>query len=176
MKVLVAHASRHGSTAGIAAHLGAAIEARCAQHRVPVEVVVEPAATVRSLADVHAVVLGSAVYVGKWLPPARELVRAFTHELKSRDVWLFSSGPLGDPPRPVDEPAEPLALVGVLGAHEHKVLAGALDRGHLGHAERLVARAVHAPEGDFRDWDAIRDWGYQIADDLIRSARLTEAG
>ena len=176
MKVLVTHASRHGATAGISTAVAAAIEERFAQHQRGVEVEVSPVSRVRSLAGYDAVVLGSAVYVGKWLPPAREFVRAFTRDLKVRDVWLFSSGPLGDPPRPVEEPAEPAALVDVLGAHEHPILSGARDRGHLRVSERIVARAVHAPEGDFRDWDAIRAWGHAIADDLVPSSRVTVAG
>ena len=176
MKVLVTHASRHGATAGISTAIAAAVGERFAQHRVDVDVDVTPVSRVRSLSGYDAVVLGSAVYVGKWLAPAREFVRAFAAELKTRDVWLFSSGPLGDPPRPVDEPAEPAALVGVLGAHEHRILAGALDRGHLRVSERVVVRAVHAPEGDFRDWTAIRAWGHAIADQLVTSSRMTAAG
>ena len=176
MKVLVTHASRHGSTAGISAAVAAAIDERFAQHRHQAVVEVAPVARVRSLAGVDAVVLGSAVYVGKWLPPAREFVRAFATELKARQVWLFSSGPLGDPPRPVDEPAEPAALVAVLGAHGHRVLSGALDRGHLRVSERLVASAVHAPDGDFRDWEAIREWGHAIADQLLVPDRVAATG
>ena len=171
MKVLVTHASRHGSTAEIAAAIGSGIESRCRQHGYVVDVDVLPVARVRSVTEYDAVVLGSAVYVGHWLAPARDLVRTFTSELKAREVWLFSSGPIGDPPRPVEEPAEPAALVGVLGAHGHRLLAGRLDRGHLRMAERLVVRAVHAHDGDYRDWDVVNGWATEIADSLVRSSR-----
>jgi len=46
-----------------------------------------------------AVVLGSAVYAGHWLKPARELVDRSRDALAARPVWLFSSGPIGDPPQ-----------------------------------------------------------------------------
>jgi menaquinone-dependent protoporphyrinogen oxidase len=48
----------------------------------------------------------------------------------------------------------------------HHVFAGRLDRSELSMAERLVAKAVHAPDGDFRDWADIHAWADQIADTL----------
>lgn len=48
-------------------------------------------------------------------------------------------------------------------AFEHRLIAGELDKRKLGAMGRSVARAVHAPEGDFRDWDAIEAWAKEIA-------------
>lgn len=58
-----------------------------------------------------AVVLGSAVYVGRWLEPARELVDAHAEELAARPTWLFSSGPIGDPPKPEADDAVQIAEI-----------------------------------------------------------------
>ena len=44
-----------------------------------------------------AVIIGSAVYTGHWLAPAKDLVYRYLDVLASRPVWLFSSGPVGDP-------------------------------------------------------------------------------
>ena len=43
---------------------------------------------------------------------------------------------------------------------------GALDHEKLGFGERMMVKAVKAPQGDFRDWDAIAAWADEIASDL----------
>ncbi len=47
-------------------------------------------------------------------------------------------------------------------AREHHIFVGKLDARSLGFGERLIAKVVHAPEGDFRDWEAIRGWTRDI--------------
>ena len=42
-------------------------------------------------------VLGSAVYAGRWLEPAREYAATHAGGLRTRPTWLFSSGPIGEP-------------------------------------------------------------------------------
>ncbi len=64
------------------------------------EVTVIPPEEAGSIEDYDAVVLGSAVYMGKWMKPATELVDRSGEALAARPVWLFSSGPVGDPPKP----------------------------------------------------------------------------
>jgi menaquinone-dependent protoporphyrinogen oxidase len=49
-------------------------------------------------ASFDAVVLGSAVYAGRWLDPARQYAALYADVLRARPVWLFSSGPIGNPP------------------------------------------------------------------------------
>ena len=154
MKILIAYASRHGSTREIAAAI--AEELRNAGH----EVDLEGAASVTSLDGYGAIVAGSAVYVGKWLPEATGFVEQFKEPLGTMPVWLFSSGPLGDEtPHPPGDPEG----IPELGARDHQVFVGKLDKGSLGLGERLITRMVKAPEGDFRDWEAIRDWARMIA-------------
>ena len=110
-----------------------------------------------------AVVLGSAVYAGHWLKPARELVDRFGGELAGRPVWLFSSGPIGDPPKPEEDPVDVADVLAATGAREHRVLAGKLVRKHLSFPERAIVSALRVPEGDFRDWAEIRRWAAEIA-------------
>jgi menaquinone-dependent protoporphyrinogen oxidase len=110
-----------------------------------------------------AVIAGSAVYMGKWLPEAIEFVTKNERTLREKPVWLFSSGPLGwDDPVPADGPAGVADLVVRTGARGHQVFVGRLEKHDLGFLERLAARAVRAPEGDFRDWTAIRAWAQGI--------------
>ena len=49
---------------------------------------------------------------------------------------------------------------------EQSIFFGALDHSHLSFAERVMVKAVRAPEGDFRDWQAIEAWTASIARDL----------
>jgi menaquinone-dependent protoporphyrinogen oxidase len=144
----------------IADRIGGTLQAR------GIDTDVLPAEQVASVAKYDAVLLGSAVYAGHWLPAGRDLVERETSTLSSRPTWLFSSGPIGDPPKPEEEPVDVDALMKAIGPREHRVFAGKLDRGNLGFAERAITRALRAPEGDFRDWDAISAWAQQIAREL----------
>jgi menaquinone-dependent protoporphyrinogen oxidase len=161
MKVLVAAASRHGSTSEIAEAIGDELRG----HGLDADV--KRADEVHDLAGYDAVVLGSAVYVGKWLDPARDLVEKRADELCTLPVWLYSSGPVGEPLRPAPEDAVDVApLVSATRAREHRLFGGKLDKGRLGFGEKAVVLAFRAPEGDFRDWDEIRAWAGDIAGEL----------
>jgi len=162
MRLLVTAASRHGSTAEIATELGKAL--RGALPGVGVDVV--PLTRLGDLADYDAVVLGSAVYFGRWLGEARWQVTAHTEVLRQRPVWLFSSGPVGDPSLPDTEPTDAAELAAEIGAREHVVFPGALHRELLGIRERLAVGLVRADDGDYRDWPAVRAWADRIAADL----------
>lgn len=92
-KVLVAYASRHGATAGIAERIAQALERR------GLEVTLESAASVHEVSGFDAFVIGSAAYMGRWLGDATMLVRRHTEALRGRPVWLFRSGPIRHGPR-----------------------------------------------------------------------------
>lgn len=160
MKVLVAVASRHGSTRGIADAIAGVLTA---EH---LDVTVADPDDVDSLEPYDAVVLGSAVYVGRWTASARSLVDRLAGDLADRPVWLFSSGPLGDPPAPAGDPDEVPSLMTRLGARAHRTFGGALDKSRLALAERAVVALLQAPEGDYRNWAEITDWAGGIAEEL----------
>lgn len=155
MTVLVTCASKHGATTEIAEALGRDLWAR------GVNAEVRSADEVDGVRAYDAVVLGSAIYMGKWLPEATALADECAEDLAVRPTWLFSSGPLGDPPQP--EPPDLQEVVDRLHARSHRVFGGKLERGTLSLPERAVARMVKAPYGDFRDWDAIADLADEIA-------------
>jgi menaquinone-dependent protoporphyrinogen oxidase len=159
MKVLVTAASRHGSTSDIASAIIRVLRLRGFD-----EDLVEPA-EVNDLMDYDAVVLGSAVYAGRWMTPAIDLVARCRPQLAGRPVWLFSSGPVGSPANPAESP-DMSKLMEQTGALGHRVFAGKLDKAELGRLERTMVRAVRAPEGDYRDWDQISEWAARIADVL----------
>jgi menaquinone-dependent protoporphyrinogen oxidase len=94
MRVLVTAATKYGATAEIAAAIAEVLD----EHGL--EATMLSPEEVKGVDGYDAVVIGSAVYAGHWLKPARELVeRHATTTLAGRPVWLFSSGPVGDPPK-----------------------------------------------------------------------------
>jgi menaquinone-dependent protoporphyrinogen oxidase len=158
MRVLVTAASRYGATAGIAEAIGRRLE----DDRFEVDVV--PIEEVEGVEGYDTVVLGSGVYAGRWLRPARRFVDEHASELASKETWLFSSGPIGDPPKPEGDAAVKLGdLVTKTGAREHRVFAGKLDKSRMTFADRAIVTAVRSPEGDFRDWEEIAEWADEIA-------------
>jgi menaquinone-dependent protoporphyrinogen oxidase len=160
MRVLVVAASKYGATAEIASTIGEVLNTHGCEATVtsPDQVV--------SAEAYDAVVLGSAVYAGHWLKPAKELVGRLGGTLGSRPVWLFSSGPIGEPPKPEEDPVDVAAIVEATGARDHQLFSGKLDKRRLSFPERAITIALRVPDGDFRDWEAIRSWAAAIADDL----------
>jgi menaquinone-dependent protoporphyrinogen oxidase len=159
--VWVVVASKYGGTREIAKAI--AEELLAAGHHASVR----DADEVEDFDGADAVVLGSAVYGGHWLKPARRLVDERADELAARRTWLFSSGPIGDPPMPQDADPEGIAAISdATNARAHEVFAGKLDHEALTRPERLMVRALRAPDGDFRDWSVIRGWARAIATEL----------
>jgi menaquinone-dependent protoporphyrinogen oxidase len=107
--------------------------------------------------------------MGRWLDPARTYAAAHAAALRSRPVWLFSSGPIGEPPFPPDEPHDAAPLMQLTAARGHRVFPGRLDKDRLGFAERARVTAMRAPVGDFRDWDGVRTWADGIAAALVEA-------
>ena len=160
MRVLVTAATKYGATGEIARTIGDVL----AGHGL--DTTVSPPEAVDTVDGYDAVVLGSAVYAGHWLKPARELAGRAGDALAARPVWLFSSGPIGDPPKPEEDPVDVAELLAATGARDHRVFAGRLVRRQLGFGDKAIAVALRVPEGDFRDWTEIKGWAAGIADAL----------
>ena len=168
MRVLVTYASKHGATADIAKAIGAVLTLH------GLETAVLPVGEVRALPIYDAVVLGSAVYMGRWLAEAKDFAESNRETLAALRIWLFTSGPIGEPLSPHDEPAETQELAARLNARDRHSFAGRLEPRTLGFLERTAIHFVHAPEGDYRDWKAVREWAMTIARQLLASR--TEPG
>lgn len=178
MPVLVAYATRHGATQGIAERIAETLRSE------GLDAEARPAGSVTSLDGYDAFVIGSAAYMYHWLKDAANLVRRHRRLLRDRPVWLFSSGPIGGPTdakgrdqRAVSVPKEIGEFAPALNARDHHVFFGAyaVDRKPVGLAERLAAPFMSRlpaeardamPEGDFRDWPEIEGWARGIARDL----------
>ena len=162
-------ATKYGATGEIARAIGEVLRGH------GLDPTVVPPEQVDTVDGYDAVVLGSAVYAGHWLKPARELVARCGDALAARPVWLFSSGPVGDPPKPEEDPVDVAEVLAATRAREHRVFAGKLVRKQLAFPERAIVSALRVPEGDFRDWAEIKRWAAGIAA-ALQPGSSTEAG
>jgi menaquinone-dependent protoporphyrinogen oxidase len=165
IKVLVTYATKHGATAEIAEKIGEILTAEGLQTDVL------PVKQARDLAPYTAVILGSAVYVGRWRKEAVKFLEDHEEALAERDVWLFSSGPTGE-----GDPVELLQgwqfpegqqeVADRIQPHEIVVFHGELDVEDLNFIEKRMIKMVQAPTGDFRDWAGITAWATAVAEAL----------
>ncbi len=175
MDVLVASASKHGSTHEIRDRI--AVTLRKNFRRVTVTTLdLDELIDGGPHIDVNrfdGVVLGSGVYYGHWLDSAHRFIDEHAEDLRNNDVWLFSSGPLV--PGPLEWAPEDVVqsqeLVAQVGALESVLFAGALDRQHLHFAERAITFALQAPDGDYRDWACIEAWAKRIGEYVVTRSR-----
>jgi menaquinone-dependent protoporphyrinogen oxidase len=156
MRILVAVASKHGSTAELATALAAGLR----HHGADVDV--RTPGAVSSVAGYDVVIVGSAVYRNRWLRAARDFLDGHSGALRSREVFLFSSGPIAEQGRPVNNHYDVAPAMARTGAREHRTFAGKIDPAVLNAGERVVVRMTGAQLGDFRDWDEIGSWASKI--------------
>ena len=162
MKILVAVASRHGSTVEIARRLAERLAA-LGHTTTLIDLGHDPKRGPEPALDEHdAVVIGSAIYEAHWLRAARTFVLRNASRLQRMPVFLFSSGPVGDSEHVAIDTVKIDELVHAVDAVEHRVFSGRLDRAELGRLERWIVDVVRAREGDFRDWDGIDTWAAAV--------------
>ncbi|MGV9713804.1 flavodoxin domain-containing protein [Gordonia sp. NPDC003424] len=169
-KILVAYATKHHSTAEIAE----AVAAELRTHGLEVDCAEVGDATISGH---DAVVLGSAVYTGRWRREAVSFLKHHRDELSRMPFWVFSSGPVGDN---VDqdltenskwlEPRKVLDLADSLGMRGHTVFGGRMPTEPHGFIEKSMVKSTPEELRDARDWDQIRQWAAGVAAELT-SAR-----
>lgn len=147
--VLVAHASRFGTTREVAEAIGATLRER------GLRVEVLPAGEVDDLGPYTGVVLGGGIYIGRWHRDARGFVKHFEDELRGLPVAVFALGPVSEKASDMAGsvkqlernlgrlPIEPFAV---------RVFGGAFDPTKVGFPLNRL------PAADVRDWEVIRSW------------------
>lgn len=171
MRVLVAYATKNGSTAGIAEAVGDELKG------MGLEAEVRSVTEVRDVRPYGAVLLGSAIYLGKWRKEALRFGERHAGELRGRPVWLFDSGPLN--PSPDEGKNEPViaaeGLAHRIGARSRTTFGGRLMPEDVGFAmRRLMESGKAGSYGDFRNFDRIRAWARGIGAEL-QGAKPVEA-
>jgi menaquinone-dependent protoporphyrinogen oxidase len=162
-RILVTYGSKHGSTAEIAEAIAHTFE----EAGLTVDCI--EAGTAKTVEPYDAVVVGSAVYMGRWRGDAARFLRKHANELAERPFWVFSSGPVGKPAEDDSaarwiEPPKIIDRVERLHARGHVVFGGRVPEAGL--AGRSMARNTPPEYRDRRDWDEIHAWAAAIASEL----------
>ena len=157
-RLLIAYGSRCGSTGGVAETIGQVLSVAGAA------VDVRLVKNVHDLSPYQSVIVGSAIRMGKWLPEAVEFLKTHQDKLSRVPVAYFAvcltmkddtaenrRKALGylDPVRKEFPQVKPA---------DTGLFAGAVDYRKLSFAYSLILKVKGAPEGDFRNWEAIRTW------------------
>ena len=169
-KLLIAYTSRAGATVGVAGAVADVLRGE------GTEVDVRPSKEVTDLSPYLAVVAGSAIYMGQWMKDTVKFVERHRDALSKIPVAYFAvcltmkdateenrytAAAYLDPVRKKVPEVEPVSV---------GLFAGALDPSKLSFLFRAIVKKMGAPEGDFRDWEAIRAWAEELAP-LLESAR-----
>ena len=161
-KILVAYASRARSTGEVAKTIGEVLRDGGAT------VDVRPAKGLTDLSPYQAAVVGSAIRIGKWLPEATKFVKAHQEALSQVPVAYFTvcltmKEDTEENRTTVTAYLDPLReQVPLVQPIRVGLFAGALDHSKLSFIARLISKAVGSPEGDFRNWEAIRAWAGEL--------------
>jgi menaquinone-dependent protoporphyrinogen oxidase len=157
MKALVVYGSKLGGTEGLADMIGQALIEQQWQ------VTVRPAAVKEADVGAYdAVVIGGGLYAGRWHKDARRFVKRESKALRTANVWLFSSGPLGDAAESAGslEPVPHVAqLMADIGARGHATFGGRLSPDARGFPASAMAKKM---SGDWRDDEQVRSWVKEI--------------
>ncbi len=154
-KILIAYASKCGSTAEVATAIGNTL----AQNGARVDVL--PLNKVTDLPGYQVVFVGSAIRVAKWLPEAANFVSENRAILKRVPTAYFTvCMTLSE-----DTPANRAKAAGfiepvrtLLAPAAEGYFAGKVDPQRLSFIDNTLLKAKGTPVGDFRNWDKIRDW------------------
>jgi menaquinone-dependent protoporphyrinogen oxidase len=165
-KILVTYATRAGSTFEVASRVAEVLRAAGAT------VDVKPVPAVHEVKGYDAVIVGSAIRMGQWLPEAVAFVQAHCETLSHiPTAYFLVSGFLrDDTPEmqrkvlayldPVRKILEPTSI---------GMFAGKMDYSEMDGLDRSIAEAVSSSEGDWRNWEAIRGWALDLQPTFIHA-------
>lgn len=159
-RVLIAYATRSGTTGEVADRIGSVLES----HGFKVDVL--PVKRVKDLGPYAAAVIGSAVRLDQWLPEATEFVKKHRRELGLMPTAFFSVCLTAADPN--EERRKLMARFSESACtfrppDDQAFFAGRLELKRLPLLPRMMARGVKVKEGDFRDWESIRAWSESLS-------------
>ncbi len=153
--ILVAYATKHGSTREVAEAVAETLQ----EYELAVETL--PAARVQDVSPYAGVVLGGALYMGRWHPDAVEFLEQHRHALATLPLAVFGMGPRRMEEHDAEESrsqlVKALAKVPEVDPSAVAVFGGVIDP----HVLRFPLNRL--PASDARDWDAIRSWATEVA-------------
>ena len=160
-KILVAYASRYGSTAEVAGVIGGVL---CEEG---FDVEVRSVKDVKDVGAYQAVIISSALRIFRLLPEAIRFARKYRSVLAGIPTAYFATGLMvtdATPENlrkaeamldPLKEIKEPVATA---------LFPGRLKTARLEQPWRFYFRRIsRMDEGDYRDWDAVKKWAVELA-------------
>jgi menaquinone-dependent protoporphyrinogen oxidase len=163
-QILVAYATRNGSTQGVAEVVTEALRES------GVDVDLQPMRDVSTLAGYSAVVLGAPLYMMRWHKDAMTFLRRHRADLSDIPVAVFALGPFHDEPSEFEEVRreldKELAKLPWLAPIAIEIVGGKHDPDKLNFPWNLIPAMRQMPASDIRDWAAIRMWTKSIAAEL----------
>jgi menaquinone-dependent protoporphyrinogen oxidase len=164
-KILVAYATRAGSTAEVAEAVGEELR------NMGAEVDVRLAKDVKDLSPYSAVILGSGIRMGTLLPDATKFVEQHQEALSQVPVAYFvvcvtMKDDTEENRRTVEAYLDPVRQM--VEPVDIGLFAGVIDYSKLSFPARTMSKAMKVSEGDFRDWEAIGSWAQQLHDRLAQ--------
>jgi menaquinone-dependent protoporphyrinogen oxidase len=168
-EVLVAYATRHESTRGIAAAIAEVLAGA------GVKVRLEAVDAVGDLRAFRAAVIGCSVFGVEWMPGAHAFLATHARQLEAMPVWLFASGPSDPLPEgtAVDVPPDLVAVIERIAPRDVALFAGSLQPHHVGTGLRILSRLARSSFTEHRDWGAVERWAEQVAEELGGTVKKT---
>ena len=163
MRFLVVYGSARGGTEGLANMVAQSIRDQGFTAEV------RPGDQAGQVAGYDAVIVGGALYAGRWHKVARHFVRRHAAELRQVPVYFFSSGPLDDSASRTDIPpvAGVKALMTLVGSHDHVTFGGRLAPDAKGFPARQMAKKL---SGDWRDLRQVGLWTHDVIAEVAATA------
>ncbi|HAD07285.1 MAG TPA: flavodoxin [Anaerolineaceae bacterium] len=158
-KVLVAYSTRAGSTAEIAATIGQTLSQR------GFSVDVLPVKKQPNPADYQAVILGSPIRMGSWLPEMVSFIKENRSLLEKLPLALFTVHMLngGDDEQSRTNRQAYLNAVREWVTHAEEVyFLGKMELAKLSFLDRFISNAMKAKDEDLRDWNAIQTFAGSV--------------
>ncbi|MDN7013415.1 flavodoxin [Methanoculleus sp. FWC-SCC3] len=158
-RILVAYATRYGSTAEVAEAIGDELR------KVGAEVDVRPVDEIQDLSPYRAAVIGSPIYMGKWLPGPQVFIEKNQQHLRTIPVAYFAVGlTVTDRNPEILKKAEASmdAVRLLVNPVEVGIFPGRLESSGLSFTDRTIVKMIRAKTGDFRNWGAVRAWAQAV--------------
>lgn len=157
--VLVAYASKAGSTMEISQAIAGELEKR------NFTVDIGPIKQMTVLKDYDYVVIGSAIRMSAPMPEVIEFIQQNQSLLHTIPTAFFAVHLANLADDEVSSKARLAYLDSIrplLSLSHEAFFAGVFDPSKLSFIEGLMGKMMQSPAGDFRDWDAIMGWGQSI--------------
>lgn len=159
--VLVAYATRHGSTVEVAETVAETLR----EHGLSVDL--QPLSEVQTLTGYRAIVMGAPLYMFRWHKDAKHFLADHRQVLAKLPTAIFALGPFEDKPEDWQGVREQLdkelAKFAWLQPVDVEIVGGKFDPATLRFPFNLIPGLRKLPVSDIRDWDAIHAWANRLA-------------